>query len=129
MKRTLQDMVLEFHETFGCAIDDRSLEWFHSREAILAEERKELDDELHYLIFGYGDLNAVAKEIADEIYVLFGTAVALGIDADKAVRLVHASNMSKLGADGKPIYRGDGKVLKGPNYVEPDMTSCVKEIR
>lgn len=62
------------------------------------------------------DLTKVAKELADLLYVVYGTAAAYGIPIDNVFREVHRSNMSKLGEDGKPIYREDGKVLKGPNY-------------
>ena len=140
-KITLQDLVLDFHEKFGCAINDRTRETIHFRLALVDEETGELFDELYdgstegvldlECVRGIDDVDfqAVAKEMADTVYILFGTAVALGIDLDKAVRLVHQSNMSKLGADGEPIYReGDGKVLKGENYQEPDMASCVKEL-
>ena len=65
------------------------------------------------------------KELADTVYVTYGFAATFGWDLDEAVRRVHASNMSKLGPDGKPIYREDGKVLKGPDYEEPDLTDLV----
>ena len=63
----------------------------------------------------------LTKEIADNIYVLIGTAVTLGLPLNEVFNRVHASNMSKLGEDGKPIYREDGKVLKGPNYQPPHL--------
>ena len=63
----------------------------------------------------------VAKELADLLYVIYGMASAFDIDIDEAFRRVHKSNMSKLGDDGKPVYRADGKVMKGPNYRKPDM--------
>ena len=65
------------------------------------------------------------KELADLVYVTYGCAATFGWDLDEAVRRVHASNMSKLGEDGQPIYREDGKVLKGPNYEEPNLTDLV----
>ncbi len=67
------------------------------------------------------------KEFADDLYVKLGTLVALGV-ADKfeeAFARVHLSNMSKLDETGKPIYREDGKVLKGPNYKAPDLGDLV----
>ena len=67
----------------------------------------------------------IAKELTDLLYVVLGFGVVLGIDLDKTFKVVHDSNMSKLDDDGKPIYREDGKVLKGPNYVKPDMTGVV----
>jgi phosphoribosyl-ATP pyrophosphohydrolase len=65
------------------------------------------------------------KELADLVYVTYGFAATFGWDLDEAVRRVHASNMSKLGEDGQPIYREDGKVSKGPNYEEPNLTDLV----
>lgn len=65
------------------------------------------------------------KELADLVYVTYGFAATFGWDLDEAVRRIHASNMSKLGLDGKPIYREDGKVLKGPNYKAPDLQDLV----
>ena len=59
------------------------------------------------------------KELADLVYVCFQYAANEGWDLPETLERVHRSNMSKLGEDGKPIYRGDGKVLKGPNYKEP----------
>jgi predicted HAD superfamily Cof-like phosphohydrolase len=67
----------------------------------------------------------LAKELADLLYVVYGAADSFDIDVDEAFRRVHASNMSKLGEDGKPVRREDGKVLKGPNYQAPDMSFVV----
>ena len=61
------------------------------------------------------------KELADLVYVCFQYAENLEWDLEEALRRVHKSNMSKLGLDGKPIYRRDGKVLKGPNYEPPNL--------
>lgn len=58
--------------------------------------------------------------LADLVFLIYGTAATYGIPLDDALDEVYASNMSKLGADGKPIYRdGDGKILKGPHYAPP----------
>jgi predicted HAD superfamily Cof-like phosphohydrolase len=137
-KVTLQDLVFDFHEKFGCLINERTREAVHFRLTLLTEENVELFEELLNWpgddSFGVVrdlediDFQAVAKELADVVYVLFGTAVTLGIDLDKAVRLVHESNMSKIGVDGNPKYGPNGKVLKGDDYVEPDLSSCVKEL-
>ena len=62
------------------------------------------------------------KELADLVYVCYQYAENMGWFLDEALDRVHKSNMSKLGEDGKPIYREDGKVLKGPNYKLPDLT-------
>ena len=63
----------------------------------------------------------VKKEAADLLYVLTGLFVDYGWDMDAIFDRVHESNMSKLGDDGKPIYREDGKVLKSSKYKEPDL--------
>ena len=65
------------------------------------------------------------KELADLVYVCFQYAENMEWDLEEAMNRVHKSNMSKLGLDGKPIYRVDGKVLKGPNYAPPEMTDLI----
>ena len=68
---------------------------------------------------------ALLKELCDLQYVLSGFVVTFGLPFDEAFKRVHESNMSKLGPDGKPIYREDGKVLKGPTYKKPDLSDLV----
>ena len=65
------------------------------------------------------------KELADLVYVCYQYAVNMGWDLDEALDRVHKSNMSKLDENGKPIYREDGKVLKGPNYKPPNLEDLV----
>ena len=65
------------------------------------------------------------KELADLVYVAYQYANNMGWDLDEALHRVHLSNMSKLDDNGKPIYREDGKVLKGPNYKPPTLTDLV----
>ena len=65
------------------------------------------------------------KELADIVFVCYQFAAAFGLDLDTAMQRVFESNMSKLGDDGKPIYREDGKVLKGPNYYKPTLVDLV----
>ena len=65
------------------------------------------------------------KELADLVYVCYQYAVNMGWDLDEALDRVHKSNMSKLDEYGKPIYRDDGKVLKGPNYKPPNLEDLV----
>jgi NTP pyrophosphatase (non-canonical NTP hydrolase) len=63
----------------------------------------------------------VLKELCDLVFVCYQFAATYNLDLDEALRRVFESNMSKLDESGKPIYREDGKVLKGPNYVPPDL--------
>jgi len=65
------------------------------------------------------------KELADLVYVCYQYAANMGWLLDEALDRVHKSNMSKLGEDGKPVYREDGKVLKGPNYEPPTLTDLI----
>ena len=128
MTETKQDqpaaLVREFHEAFGIAIAEpadgplRRL-----RAELLHEESGEADVALIA-----GTLEMIAKELADVVIVTYGAAISLGIDLDEAVRAVHASNMTKLGEDGKPVLRADGKVLKGPNYQEADVSAALPKI-
>ena len=67
------------------------------------------------------DIVEIADALTDILYVVYGAGHAFGIDLDKCYTEVHRSNMSKLGEDGKPICRDDGKVLKGPNYFHPNL--------
>jgi len=72
------------------------------------------------------DIIEIADALTDILYVVYGAGHAFGIDLDACYREVHSSNMSKLGEDGKPIYREDGKVLKGPHFRSPDLTQFCK---
>jgi predicted HAD superfamily Cof-like phosphohydrolase len=67
------------------------------------------------------DLTGMADSLADLVYVTYGAAVTLGIDLDDVVAEVHASNLSKMGPEGRPRLRQDGKVLKPASYEPPDV--------
>lgn len=67
------------------------------------------------------DAVEILDGLADLVVVAYGCALDCGFDLDAAVQEVHRSNMSKLGIDGKPIMRDDGKVMKGPNFTPPDL--------
>ena len=73
------------------------------------------------------DMVEIADALTDILYVTYGMGAALGIDLDKCFEEVQRSNMSKLGADGKPIYREDGKVMKGENYFKPNIAKYLAE--
>lgn len=118
------EKVQEFHEAMGLERNvwppDRTLAAL--REGLIYEEHVELADEIAPAVYGAGpvDKRKIAKELADVLYVVYGTADAFGIDIDRVFEEVHRSNMSKL-VDGKPLKREDGKVLKGPNYTPPNL--------
>lgn len=128
MSKTTLEQVREFHETYGLpveaapGIDDPKTNTL--RINLLAEELDELKEALEA-----GDLVEVLDALTDLQYVLDGAYLSFGLHAVKQAAFdeVHRSNMSKLGADGKPIRRPeDGKVLKGPNFFEPDLAQFVK---
>ena len=110
------DMLAEFHAVMvPDGFDVREL-----RRNLLAEESQEADEALES-----GDRATIARELADVVYVAYGSALVYDIDLDAAIAEIHRANMSKLGDDGNPILRNDGKVLKGPNFSPPDMTAAI----
>lgn len=148
MSFTNEELVLFFHDEFDCPINEKDTPKLRmNRAKLVAEEAFELVEALvgtteadalfssigmskspmftSYVTKTPGSLAEVAKESADLKYVTYGTDVTFGVDAAVAFTAVHESNMSKLGPDGKPIYREDGKVLKGPNYQEADVTEAL----
>ena len=92
------------------------------QKALIDEEWSEFHEAFHF-----EDEPNQLKELADLVYVAYQMAASQDWDLDEAMRRVHQSNMSKLGEDGKPIYRADGKVLKGPNYQPPYLKDLIIE--
>jgi predicted HAD superfamily Cof-like phosphohydrolase len=74
------------------------------------------------------DIVEVADALGDMLYILCGTILTHGMQhkIEEVFDAIQESNMSKLNKDGKPIYREDGKVLKGPNYFKPDIKNIFK---
>ena len=87
---------------------------------LIAEEYKEFRESMRE------GFDQELKELSDLVYVCFQYAENMGWDLEEALRRVHKSNMSKLGVNGKPILRRDGKILKGPNYEPPNLSDLVK---
>lgn len=90
---------------------------------LIEEEVQELRDGL-----AKGSMLEIADALTDILYVVYGAGHAFGIDLDECFDEVHSSNMTKLGEDGRPMYRDDGKVMKGPNYREPDLRQFVEPV-
>ncbi|MFG3026281.1 MazG nucleotide pyrophosphohydrolase domain-containing protein [Streptomyces sp. NPDC048254] len=115
-------LVREFHHAFG--LDARttpaevSPELAAHRGELLAEEAAEVAE-----VAVDGPLDRLAHELADVVYVAYGTALVHGIDLDAVIAEIHRSNMSKLGPDGQVARRADGKVLKGEHYRAPDVSA------
>jgi predicted HAD superfamily Cof-like phosphohydrolase len=124
------DLVREFHVTYGQAIAeaphviDSALNAL--RVELLREELRELE-----VALAAGDVVSALDALTDLQYVLDGAYLALGFHSmkDAALVEVHRSNMSKLDDDGRPIYRADGKILKGPRYNRPNLAAILNEAR
>lgn len=87
---------------------------------LIMEEVMELNEAMDA-----GDIVEIADAIGDILYVTAQQATILGLPVDALLAEIQRSNLSKLGADGKPIYREDGKVLKGPNFSEPQISKVL----
>ena len=126
--RTNFERVHEFMKVFGQEIKEKpawpSWETMDLRIDLIEEELGEFKDAI---INGDGTLVDVADALSDLLYVVYGAGHSFGIDLDDCFAEVHRSNMSKLDERGKPIYREDGKVLKGPDFTEPDLESMIYE--
>ncbi len=125
------EQLKDFHRAFDTVdpefIKARDLDLAKLRAKLIEEESKEVLDEL----LNETDFNvyALAKELADLLYVTYGTINAYGLTSvmEDVFDEVHRSNMSKLGKNGKPIYRADGKVLKGENYSPADIEGVIED--
>lgn len=121
--------VTEFHNAFRLSVEykpksDISSEITELRYNLMKEENEE-----YLQAVKSNDLIEIGDALGDMLYILCGTIISHGFQ-DKIEAIfdeIQRSNMSKLGADGKPIYREDGKVLKGPNYFKPDIEKILKK--
>ena len=114
-----------FMETFGQMVktkpqfpDEKTMKL---RFDLIQEELSELEEAMKTK-----NLKEVADALTDILYVTYGAGYAYGVDLDKCFKEVQRANMSKLGKDGKPIYNEKGKVMKGPNYSEPDLKKFIE---
>ena len=119
------DDVKKFMEVFGQEVkskpkfpDEKTMKL---RFDLIKEELSELE-----LAMNTKNLKEVADALTDILYVTYGAGCAYGIDLDKCFKEVQRANMSKLGTDGKPIFNEKGKVMKGPNYSEPNLKKFVE---
>jgi predicted HAD superfamily Cof-like phosphohydrolase len=119
----LSNQAIEFRNAYKIP---NSLSGRTRQRNLIVEEFKEfLDADQNMILMHPQDREATLKELADLIYVCAQYAENMNWDIEQALRRVHKSNMSKLDEDGNPIYREDGKVLKGPNYQPPDLSDLV----
>ena len=121
-----KDMVQDFHSAFGANIGTKPiLPDENERELrikLLREEWEEyLEGETN------DDIVEIADALGDMLYIIYGTCVSYGLPIDEIFKEIHDSNMSKLGEDGLPIRREDGKVLKGPNFFQPKLKEIIEK--
>jgi predicted HAD superfamily Cof-like phosphohydrolase len=119
------DDVKKFMEVFGQMVktkpqfpDNKTMQL---RFDLIQEELNELEEAMKTK-----NLKEIADALTDILYVTYGAGYAYGINLDKCFKEVQRANMSKLGKDGKPIYNEKGKVMKGPNYLPPDLKQFVE---
>ena len=126
MKRTfISEQAKEFRTKYNLK-SSRSKDKRSYQKNLIVEEFKEFLEAEGMLFRKNATIESEAlKELADLIYVCYQYAENMGWFLDEALDRVHQSNMSKLGEDGKPLYREDGKVLKGPNYKPPSLTDLI----
>jgi len=128
MKKQL-DHVEKFHDTFGIT-NKYQPKAFVGKDIVALRHRLMSEENEEYLEAAKaGDLVEVADALGDMMYILCGTILSHGMQniIEEIFEEIQASNMSKLGADGKPIYREDGKVMKGPNYFKPNISAIIDD--
>ena len=120
--------VKEFHKAF-------KLDYLDKPKADLGTNKNKLrfnlmkeENEEYFEAANNNDMVEVADALGDMLYILCGTIIEHGMQhkIDEIFSEIQNSNMSKLGADGNPIYREDGKVLKGPNYFKPNIKGILE---
>ena len=118
------ELVGDFMEAFGQQVElEPTWPDFNTRELRLDLIQEELDELAQAM--EDRDMVQIADALTDLLYVVYGAGHAFGIDLDECFQEVHSSNMSKLGPNGKPIHREDGKVMKGPGFFEPDLENIL----
>ena len=128
MKKQI-DCVAEFHDLFQIGNEESPKakvgeEVYNLRYRLMNEENEEYLDACKE-----GDLVEIADALGDQLYILCGTILKHGLqfEIEEVFEEIQRSNMSKLDAAGKPIFREDGKILKGENYFKPDIKSILSK--
>jgi predicted HAD superfamily Cof-like phosphohydrolase len=121
-------VVQEFHKAFGLGVQQQPTAALGTEKVQLRYDLMKEENEEYLEAAKNGDLVEVADALGDMLYILCGTIVEHGLQhkISEVFEEIQRSNMSKLGEDGKPVYREDGKVLKGPNYSQPDLEKILQ---
>ena len=126
MKKTfLSAQAKEFRSKYNLKSSPTKKQRTYQKNLIVEEFKEFLEAEGFLFRHGKNFQEESLKELADLVYVCYQYAENMGWLLDEALNRVHLSNMSKLDKEGKPIYREDGKVLKGPNYTPPNLTDLI----
>jgi|TARA_B110000305_G_C19432453_1_gene636968 predicted HAD superfamily Cof-like phosphohydrolase len=121
------DAVIQFHEVYGLGIENEPISDLPKKIIDLRYNLMKEENEEYLQAAKENDLVEIGDALGDMLYILCGTIISHGFQ-DKMESIfdeIQRSNMSKLGEDGKPIYREDGKVMKGPNYFKPNLTKIL----
>lgn len=124
---TIINHVETFHESFGINNEESPIAKVGDKVIDLRFELMREENEEYLEAAKNNDLVEVADALGDMLYILCGTILSHGMQhkITEVFEEIQKSNMSKLGADGKPIYREDGKVMKGPNYFKPNIKKII----
>ena len=119
--------VQEFHESFGLGVSHNPIAKLSAQKLKLRFDLMDEENREYLEAAENDDLVEVADALGDMLYILCGTILEHGMQykIEEVFNEIQRSNMSKLGADGKPIYREDGKVMKGPNYFKPNIETIL----
>ena len=128
MKKQLKAVSI-FHKTYNLAVRNKPTVNFSSNQSLLRYKLMREENEEYLEAAQNKDIEEVADALGDMLYILCGTILDHGLQykIEEVFDEIHQSNMSKLDRDGKPIYREDGKVLKGPNYFKPDIKKLLEK--
>ncbi len=127
MKKQL-DSVKQFHATFGMGVSEMPKADLGEAVNILRYNLMKEENEEYLEAVQNNDIVEIADALGDMLYILCGTILEHGLQykIEEVFDEIQRSNMSKLGANGLPIYREDGKVMKGPDYFKPDFTRILE---
>ena len=121
--------VKEFHSAFGLGVNEIPTGHLGETVNMLRYNLMKEENEEYLEAVMNNDKIEIADALGDMLYILCGTIISHGLQhkIEEVFDEIQRSNMSKLGHDGKPIYREDGKVMKGPNYFKPDFREILAE--
>ena len=116
-----------FHETYGLGVSEEMKADLGALKNELRFNLMKEENEEYLEAVQNNDIVEIADALGDMLYILCGTILEHGLQhkIEEVFDEIQRSNMSKLGEDGKPIYREDGKVMKGPNYFKPDFSKLI----